>query len=98
MRNDNAAAYQWAFFVAWVWFSILVAIINMLTVARAVFKLEKRGAKWKKDNEDAYKRSKQATKQAFMYTFSLSWLHGYSSLPTLSLLFLVTGQSMESFQ
>lgn len=57
-------------------FSILVAIINMLTVARAVFKLEKRGAKWKKDNEDAYKRSKQATKQAFMYllSFLVTWV------------------------
>ena len=48
----------------------------MLVVARAVFKLEKRGARWKKGNEDAYKRSKQATKQAFLYllSFLVTWV------------------------
>lgn len=48
----------------------------MLVVARAVFKLEKRGARWKSSNEDSYKRSKQATKQAFLYllSFLVTWV------------------------
>ena len=69
----------------------------MLVVARAVFKLEKRGARWKSSNEDSYKRSKQATKQAFLYllSFLLTWV-----FLTANLIIAVSGNwpSMESFR